>query len=86
MKAKKFISVLIAGALFATAVTSVSAATLTEDAPDSSTEVTAKIEGSAPGEVSYTITIPDKVDFGMLTQPESEVDSNKYVGFEVEAT
>lgn len=86
MKTKKIIATLLAGALATTAVVSASAATLTDEATDYSTEVTAKIEEAAPGEVSYVITIPDKVDFGTLTQPETEVDSNKYISFEVEAT
>lgn len=86
MKTKKIISVLLAGALAATAAISVSAAELTDNNPDGSTEVTARIEGGEPGAVSYIITIPDSVTFGNLTQPESEVDSYKYCNFQVEAT
>ena len=86
MKTKKIISVLLAGALAATAAISVSAAELTDNNPDGSTEVTARIEGGEPGAVSYIITIPDSVTFGNLTQPESEVDSYKYCNFRVEAT
>lgn len=86
MKTKKIVSVLLAGVLAAAAAVSVSAAELTQNAPDGSTEVTAKIEGAAPGEVSYIITIPDAVTFGNLTQPESEVDSYKYCNFQLEAT
>ena len=86
MKTKRIIAALLAGALATTAVASASAATLTDEEPDYSTEVTAKIEEGTPGEVSYVITIPDKVDFGTLTQPETETDSYKYVEFEVEAT
>ena len=86
MKTKKIISVLLAGALAATAAISVSAAELTDNNPDGSTEVTARIEGGEPGAVSYIITIPDSVTFGNLTQPESEVDSYIYCNFQVEAT
>ena len=86
MKTKKIIAVLLAGVLGATAVVSASAATLTNENPDGSTEITARIENAGPGDVSYLITIPDKVDFGTLTQPETETDSYKYIGFQVEAT
>lgn len=48
MKTKKIISVLLAGALAATAAISVSAAELTDNNPDGSTEVTARIEGGEP--------------------------------------
>lgn len=86
MKTKKIMAALLAGTLAATAAVSASAATLTDKNPDGSTEVTAIIEGSQPGDVSYIITIPDKVDFGTLTQPETETDSYKYVDFDIEAT
>lgn len=89
MKARKILSLLIAGAFCASAVVSVSAAQpieLTNESPSGSTDVTARIEGSAPGEVSYIITIPDSVDFGTLTQPETDADSYRYSGFEVVAT
>lgn len=86
MKTRKIITALLAGVIAATATVSVSAATLTGESPDGSTEVTAKIEGAGPGEVSYIITIPDKVDFGTLSQPETNEDSYKYVGFNVVAT
>lgn len=86
MKTKRLISVLLAGALAATAAVSASAATLTNENPDGSTEVTAQILGAEPGDVSYIITIPDKVDFGTLEQPETDTDSYKYLGFNVEAT
>ncbi len=86
MKAKKIFTVLLAGLLATAAVVSASAATLTNEDPNGDTEVTAKIEGSTPGEVSYVITIPDKVDFGTLEQPETDTDSYVYSDFEVEAT
>lgn len=86
MKTKKIIAALMAGTLAATAVVSASAATLTNGNPDGSTEITARIDGAGPGDVSYVITIPDKVDFGNLVQPEADEDSYKYIGFNVEAT
>lgn len=86
MKTKKIVAALLAGTLAATAVVSVSAANLTNENSDGSTEVTAKIEGAGPGNVSYVITIPEKVDFGTLTQPETDTDSYKYVNDSVVAT
>lgn len=86
MKTKKIIAALLAATLATTAAVSASAATLTEQNPDGSTEVTARIEGANPGDVSYVITIPDKVDFGTLTQPETDTDSYKYLDFDVVAT
>ena len=74
----------MAAMLAATGVVSASAATLTNENPDSSTEVTARIEGTQPGDVSYVITIPDMVDFGTLTQPQTDTQSNKYLNFECE--
>ncbi len=51
------------------------------------TQVTAKIDAPEPGEVTYVITIPEKVDFGTLTQPESDdVAHNKDISFTVTAT
>lgn len=46
MKKVKFISAIMAAMLAATGVVSVSAATLTNEKTDSSTEVTARIEGT----------------------------------------
>lgn len=85
MKTKKIISVMLASALAATAVVSASALTLTDVTPENSVEVKANIVD--PGYVSYTITIPDSVDFGTLTQPEN-TDTDNYVfsDFNVEAT
>lgn len=86
MKKVKFISAIMAAMLAETGVVSVSAATLTNENPDSSTEVTARIEGTQPGDVSYVITIPDMVDFGTLAQPQTDTQSNKYLNFDVTAT
>lgn len=85
MKTKKLIAAILSAVLAATAAVSASAATLTDVTPNNSTEVTANIVD--PGSVSYIITIPDKADFGTLTQPESEVDSYVFTtGLKVEAT
>lgn len=85
MKTKKIISAILASALATTAVVSASAATLTDVTPENSVEVKAKIVD--PGNVSYTITIPDSVDFGELTIPEN-TDTDHYVfsNFNVGAT
>ncbi len=83
MKGKRIIAVLMSVMLTATAAVSASASDLKND--EGATEITANIEGGTTGEVSYIITIPDKVDFGTLTLPEEDVDSYKYVGFNVEA-
>ncbi len=86
MQIKKIISALLAGALITSSAVAVSAAELTDQNPDGSTEVYANILGSEPGEVSYVITIPESVDFGTLTQPETDTDSYKYLDFDVVAT
>lgn len=82
---KRFLTTLCAGALAAAVAVPAIAATVDDVTPHGSTEVTANIVD--PGYVSYTITIPDKVDFGTLTQPEN-TDTNHYVfaNFQVEAT
>ena len=86
MKTKRILSAIIALIIAATCVVSVSAAQLTDEKPDGKTEVTARIEGSNPGDVSYIITIPDVVDFGLLTQPASDDPDYKDVEYTVEAT
>ena len=85
MKTKRIIAALIAAVLAVTPVMSVSAATLTDGTVDNSTAVKANIED--PGSVSYVITIPETVDFGTLTQPDS-IDADHYAiyRFDVEAT
>ena len=68
-------------------VFTVTAAELTEDEPGGQTEVKAHIDGNPiPGEVSYIITIPDVVDFGLPTRPANDEDSYKDVDYTVEAT
>ncbi|MGN0470900.1 MAG: hypothetical protein ACI4GV_08305 [Acutalibacteraceae bacterium] len=84
MKTKKIISAILASALAATVVVSASALTLTDVAPEQTVEVKAKIVD--PGNVSYTITIPDSADFGELTMPDSDTDSYVFRNFDVTAT
>ena len=87
MKARKMLAICLAAMMTVASVVSTSAAELTETAPLGRTEVTAQIEGAAPGDVSYIITIPDVVDFGTLTQPaDDSVDSYKDVEYTVTAT
>ena len=77
MKVKRIISITIAAALAALSAVSVSAAQLTETNQSGNTEVIAHIDGAAPGDVSYIITIPDAND---------NDDHNKDVTYAVEAT
>ena len=84
MKTRKILALSMAVATMVTASTAAFAAELTPSSTTGNTEVTANIQAS--GEVSYTITIPDKVDFGTLTQPETDTDSFKDVKFTVTAT
>ena len=48
---------------------------LTQECTSGSTEVVAHIEDEQIGEVQYTVRVPDRVDFGTLTQPETDEDS-----------
>ena len=87
MKVKRILSITIAAALAALSAVSVSAAQLTETNRSGNTEVIAHIDGAAPGDVSYIITIPDVVDFGTLAIPADDNDDyNKDVTYAVEAT
>ena len=84
MKTRKILALSMAVATVATVSTAAFAAELTPSSQTGNTEVTANIQD--PGAVNYTITIPDKVDFGTLTQPETDTDSFKDVNFTVTAT
>ncbi|MDE7431284.1 MAG: hypothetical protein K2N34_05145 [Lachnospiraceae bacterium] len=87
MKTKKILTAIFLTGLTAAMTVSVSAGTLTKETNSGETEVTARILGTdEPGDVSYIITIPDKIDFGTLVQPENENDSFKDVNFAVTAT
>lgn len=48
---------------------------LTDQTTSGNTEVDAKITDGA-GEVAYIVTIPEKIDFGTLVCPETDVDDN----------
>ena len=84
MKTRKILALSMAVATMVTASTAAFAAELTPSSTTGNTEVTANIQD--PGAVNYIITIPDKVDFGTLTQPETDTDSFKDVNFTVTAT
>ncbi|MCI5656163.1 MAG: hypothetical protein SOT80_10925 [Candidatus Pseudoruminococcus sp.] len=84
MKTRKILALSMAVATMVTASTAAFAAELTPSSTTGNTEVTANIQD--PGAVNYIITIPDKVDFGTLTQPETDTDSFKDVKFTVTAT
>ena len=75
MKTRKILALSMAVATMVTASTAAFAAELTLSSTTGNTEVTANIQD--PGAVNYIITIPDKVDFGTLTQPETDTDSFK---------
>ena len=84
MKTRKILALSMAVATMVTVSTAAFAAELTPSSTTGNTEVTANIQD--PGAVNYIITIPDKVDFGTLTQPETDTDSFKDVKFTVTAT
>lgn len=83
---KKCITGVVLVALLLTAAP-VSAQNLTDGQPAGDTDVTGVVSGQNPGGVTYTIAIPDTIDFGTLSQPSDDKDSHfKDVGFEVTAT
>lgn len=87
MRTKKVIAAVFSMVLTVSAVVSVSASNLTQNSNESGVDVSAKIAGEdEPGNVSYIITIPDKLDFGTLVKPESNTDSYKDVKFDIKAT
>lgn len=85
MKFKRIITLSLAAAMAMAATVSVAAADLTDQNTTGNTEVKARINGSA-GNVTYTITIPDVIDFGVLEQPTVDENSYKYVPYTVTAT
>ena len=85
MKIKRIVTLALAAAMASTAALSASAATLTNENPGGQTEVTAYIN-SDPGNVSYIITIPDLIDFGLLTPPEPGTPDVKEKQYSVIAT
>ena len=64
----------------------VGALTLKQESNNGNTEVVAHIEDEQAGAVQYIVTVPDKVDFGTLIQPETDEDSFKDAPFKVELT
>lgn len=83
MKAKALVTVALAAAMVSASALSVSAGTLSNENPWGETEVIARIDGNSSGEVTYTIIIPDVIDFGTLEQPQINEDQYKDVGFTV---
>ena len=84
MKSKKIITLALAAAMVSVSALSVSAASLTNSQADGKTEVQAHISGSTTGNVTYKITIPDKVTFEPLSRPEtSGIDSYKTAEYAV---
>ena len=69
-----------------TASTPAYAQTLTGTDNGKETTVTASITADTPGEVSYSITIPNMIRFEELKQPDTDTDSFKDVFFEIKAT
>lgn len=51
-----------------------------------STKVEGIVETASPGDPSYVITIPEKIDFGTLRQPATDTDSFKDIPFVVTAS
>ncbi len=71
MKKKKIIGLALALTFAVSTTVSVSAAApqLNDATSGGTTQVTATIDAPEPGEVSYVITIPEKVDFGTILLP-----------------
>lgn len=84
MKKSKITALIMALAVLAVSAFAVSAKELTNTNQDGSSEVYANIQGD--GEVSYVVEIPDSVDFGTLTQPDTDTDSYVYQNFDVTLT
>lgn len=70
MMKKRMIPAVLTAALALTAVP-VAAAELTEASPAGDTSVTGYVADGSAGDVTYVISIPDKIDFGELQQPDS---------------
>ena len=86
MKAKRIITAVLFTSLTLAATISVAAETLTSTKDLDETEVTARILGeNEPGEVSYVVSIPDKIDFGTLAKPADAGDSFVEIPYTVRA-
>ena len=86
MKKRKIMTAMLLASLTLAATVSVAAGTLTNTKDSDETEVTARILGEdEPGEVSYVVSIPDKVDFGTLVKPADASDSFVEIPYTVRA-
>lgn len=86
MKVKRIITAVLFTSLTLAATISVAAETLTSTKDLDETEVTARILGeNEPGEVSYVVSIPDKIDFGTLAKPADAGDSFVEIPYTVRA-
>ena len=86
VKIRKILAFSVTLAMVTTSTIPAEAFSLNQESSNGDTEVVAHIEDEQGGEVRYIVTVPDKVEFGILTQPETEVDSFKDVPFKVELT
>ena len=86
VKNRKILALSAVLVMVTTSSVPVGALTLNQGSNDGNTEVVAHIEDEQTGAVQYIVTVPDKVDFGILTQPETDTDSFKDVPFKVELT
>ncbi|MCC8080567.1 MAG: hypothetical protein LIO80_00890 [Lachnospiraceae bacterium] len=59
---------------------------LTESAQSDDTDVTGEVEATSGVSPTYIITIPEKIDFGTLTAPDTDEDDYKAVSFDVTAS
>lgn len=82
---KKIAAGLMAAAMIMTALPVCAAESeVTNVSPSGATAVEADIAEADTGEVSYIVSIPDKIDFGTLEMPESDSEAHvKEVGFTV---
>lgn len=59
---------------------------LTDAAPAGTTDVTGIVSGAAPGSATYIISIPSKIDFQTLHQPQTNAENLKSVSFSIKLT
>lgn len=86
MKSKKIFTAMLFASLTLAATVSAAAGTLTNTKDTDETEVTARILGEdEPGEVSYVVSIPDRIDFGTLAKPADAGDSFVEIPYTVRA-
>lgn len=86
MKSKKIFTAMLFASLTLAATVSAAAGTLTNTKDTDETEVTARILGEdEPGEVSYVVSVPDRIDFGTLVKPTDAGDSFVEIPYTVRA-